>query len=245
MAVRHVPCLLTLKKVSSLSRPSAYGNFFISPTWNTRLTTGCRARSTPWYVHRNLFWQPWRNGILHGSSISHAMTASPKPSFRVPWRVGNTVVMRGNTGWTTSKNGHPCPYQNCLQGPPAEQIERGSLLNCPSCPLTTKWVKRLNWTELNPSPRTSPLLRPFLLMYGSCKGPNVPSDSVVQSDQLLQETNGADQWNQFWNDFTGPLFCFPVVTDRIARLNHKVDWGLGREVALYFWLFAWSRGSLG
>ena len=44
-----------------------------------------------------------RDGNLHGSDMSHAMTASPKPSFRTPWRVGDAVVSRGNAGWTTSK----------------------------------------------------------------------------------------------------------------------------------------------
>ena len=33
------------------------------------------------------------------------------------WRVGVAVVGRRNAGWTT-KNGHPCPCQNCSQGPP-------------------------------------------------------------------------------------------------------------------------------
>ena len=35
---------------------------------------------------------------------------------------------------TTSKNGHPCPCQNCSQWPPAEKPGEGSLLNRPSCP---------------------------------------------------------------------------------------------------------------
>ena len=43
--------------------------------------------------------------------MSHAATTSPKPSFRVPWRVGNAVVSRGNVGWTTSKSGHSYPCQ--------------------------------------------------------------------------------------------------------------------------------------
>ena len=28
--------------------------------------------------------------------MSHTMTASPKPSFRAPWRMGDTMVGRGN-----------------------------------------------------------------------------------------------------------------------------------------------------
>ena len=31
-------------------------------------------------------------------------------------------------------SGHPCPYQNCPQGPPTEKTGREPLLNCPSCP---------------------------------------------------------------------------------------------------------------
>ena len=46
MAVKHTNCLLTLKKGSRLSKQSARGNFSVSPTWSTRPSTGCRARST-------------------------------------------------------------------------------------------------------------------------------------------------------------------------------------------------------
>ena len=73
----------------------------------------------------------------HGLGMSYATAASPKPSFRALWRVGDAVVGRGNAGWTTSKTVHPCPCQNCSQGPPAEKSGRGSLLNRPSCPPST------------------------------------------------------------------------------------------------------------
>ena len=76
MAVKHGPCLLTLKKKSRLSsqmpketwtlladtekriqafKPSAQGNCSASPAWNTRPMTGCEARSTFLWVQRNLF----------------------------------------------------------------------------------------------------------------------------------------------------------------------------------------------
>ena len=120
-----------------------------SPTWNTRPTTVCGARSTSLWVHRNRFWQLSRDGNLHGSGMSHATTASPKPSSRTPWSVGE-----GNVGWTTSKSGHPCPCQNYSQGPPAEKTGRGSLVNRSSCPPippssspTTRSVNGLNGTE--------------------------------------------------------------------------------------------------
>ena len=38
---------------------------------------------------------------LHGSGMSHATKASPKPSFRAPWRVGDAVADKGNAGRTT------------------------------------------------------------------------------------------------------------------------------------------------
>ena len=78
----------------------------VSLTWRTRPTTGCWARSTSLWVHWNLFWQLLRDGNLHGLGMSHATTASPKPSFRSPLRVVEAVVGRGNAGWArTAHNG--------------------------------------------------------------------------------------------------------------------------------------------
>ena len=93
----------------------ARGNFFISPTWSTRPTTGCGARSTSLWVQRNLFWQLSRDRNLHGLGMSHATTASPKLSSWAPRRVGDTVVGRGNAGWMTWRSWHPCPCEDCTQ----------------------------------------------------------------------------------------------------------------------------------
>ena len=90
-------------------------------------------RSSSAWVHRNLFWQLTRGGNLHGSGMSGATTASPKPSFRASLRVDDAVVGRGNAGWTTSKSGHLCPCQNCSKWSPQGKTGRGSLLNRPSC----------------------------------------------------------------------------------------------------------------
>ena len=109
-----------------------------------RPKTGCGARPTSLWVYRSLFWQLFRDGNLHGSGMSHATTASPKPFFRATWRVGDAVVGRGNAAWTTSKSGHPCPCQNSSQGPSEEKTATGSLLNRPLCSPTTKSVKGLN-----------------------------------------------------------------------------------------------------
>ena len=75
-----------------------------------------------------------RNGNLPGSGMSHAMTTSPNPSVRAPWRVGDAVVGKGNAGWRTSKSERPCLCQNCSQGPPAEKTGGGSILNHLLCP---------------------------------------------------------------------------------------------------------------
>ena len=45
-------------------------------------------------------------------------------------------------------------------------------------------------------------------VHSSIKDPNPVLDSVPQSEQLLQKTSGADQWNQRIHDFTGPLHRF-------------------------------------
>ena len=62
----------------------------------------------------------------------HTRTASPKPSFKAPWRMGDAMVSRGNSGWTTIKSGHPCPCKKCSHGPPAKKTARGSQMNHPS-----------------------------------------------------------------------------------------------------------------
>ena len=119
--VKHGPRLLILKEWSKESKPGALGNFFASPTWSTRPTTGCEARSASLWFHRNLFWQLSRNGNLLGSGMSHATTASPKPFFRAPCMVGDAMVGRVNAGQTILKSGHPCPCQNSSQGPLAKK----------------------------------------------------------------------------------------------------------------------------
>ena len=112
------PCLLTLRKGSKHSRPSVWGNFSPSPTWNTRPTTRCGPRSTILWAHRNLFWQLPRDRNPHGTGMSRAVTASPELSFRTPSKGSLVVVCRGHAGWTESKSGRPCPCQNYPSGHP-------------------------------------------------------------------------------------------------------------------------------
>ena len=130
--VRHGPWLLTEK--SRLLRPSAWGNCSASPTGSRRSMAWCRARSAILWAYMDLYWWLSRHGNLHSSGMSHAMTASPKPSSRAPWRMDNAAVSRETTGQTTSKSGCPCPRQNYLWWPPTEKTGRGSLLSHPLCP---------------------------------------------------------------------------------------------------------------
>ena len=138
------------KKGPRLLKPSAWKNFSFSVCISyLEHKTGRKARSTSLWVHRNLFRQLSRNGNLHGSGRLHATTASLKPSFRAPWRVGDAMVSRGNARWT-SKSGHPCQCQNCSQRPSAEKTGKGSLLNHPSCPPPfSQPSQSRDWTELN------------------------------------------------------------------------------------------------
>ena len=126
------------------------------------------ARSTSWWVYGNQFWQlSWQSAIgnLHVTGRSHATTASLKPSFRAAWRVGDAVVGRRNVGWTTSKSGHSCPYQNCWQGPPTEKTGRGSLLNRPSPDDSIGQGTELNWTAYTGCFFLTPLVRLRVVLF--------------------------------------------------------------------------------
>ena len=45
---------------------------------------------------KELYWQLSRDRNLHRMGVSHATTACPNLSFRAAWRMGDTVVSRGN-----------------------------------------------------------------------------------------------------------------------------------------------------
>ena len=132
MAVGHGPCLMTDKRIQGFQTKCLRKLLCISylehkiNNWVRSKVNFLVGPQEPLVVvvkRRTLAWL----------GMSHATTASPKPSFRVPRRLGDVMVGRGNAGWTTS-NAHLCPCQNCSQGPRAEKTGRGSLLNCPSCP---------------------------------------------------------------------------------------------------------------
>ena len=133
------------EKGSRLSKPSAWKKLLRISYLEHRTNDWVRSKTNLFW---NLLWQLLRDGNLHHSGMSHAKTTSLKPSFMAPWRVGDAVVGTGNVGWTTWKSGHPCPCQNCSQGPPAEKTGRRSCWIVSHVSPTTQSIKELNWTEL-------------------------------------------------------------------------------------------------
>ena len=80
--------------------------------------------------------------------MSHATTASSKPSFRASWRAGNAVVGIGNAGWTTSKTDIPAHARTAQKGLLQERLEQDPS-RLPDDPIGqgtelngTTWLKR-------------------------------------------------------------------------------------------------------
>ena len=88
---------------------------------------------------RKLAWFRYLKRQSSTSEIIHQGTSE---------RLGrvDAVVDRENAGWTRSKSGHFCPYQNTGQCPLAEKTGRGTLLSHPLRPLDDPLGKG---TELN------------------------------------------------------------------------------------------------
>ena len=79
---------------------------------------------------------------LHGSGMSNAKTASPKPSSGASWRVGNNAVSKGSAEWnTTKKKNHASAAHDSLM---QKRLEENL---CQSVPHMTQSVKGLNWIE--------------------------------------------------------------------------------------------------
>ena len=109
---------------------------------------GYRARSASLWVHSNLIWQLFWDGNLHGSDMLHATTASSKPSFSMPRRVGKAVVGRGNAGWTTSKSGNPAHARTVYISHSQKRLEEDFCRIIPHVTPMTQSVKGLNWTTM-------------------------------------------------------------------------------------------------
>ena len=84
---RWVLCISNVQTLRTMKNGIRFVDWF---------STRCGGRSSSLCSHRTLFWQQSRDENLQGSGMSHATTASPKPSFRALWRVGDAVVGRRN-----------------------------------------------------------------------------------------------------------------------------------------------------
>ena len=126
-------------------KPSTWRNFSASPIWSTRQITGCGALSTSLWVHMNLFWQLSRDGNLHGSGMSHATTASPKPSFRAPWwcRGRQTKCWMDNIEERTSLPRARTAHKGLLQ----ERLDEDLCWMVLHVPPKIQSVTGLNWAE--------------------------------------------------------------------------------------------------
>ena len=87
--------------------------------------------------------------------MSYATTASAIPSFRAPLRVGDAVVGRGKSGWTTSKRVNIPAYARTTHNASWKKKEQNLCWTVCHVPPTTQSVKGLKWTEL-----------PFFLLRG-------------------------------------------------------------------------------
>ena len=68
----HAPCLLTLKKVSRLSRPTALGNFSASPMWSRHQRLGAEQDQLPCGSIETSSRNCQKMSNLHGSRMSCA-----------------------------------------------------------------------------------------------------------------------------------------------------------------------------
>ena len=100
-----------------------------------QLPTGCRARSTAFWAHRNLFWQLSRGGKWRMVQACHVPRQTPKPSFTEPWSMVDAVAGRENAGRTTSNVKEWNCSDHC-QWPPAERTGSRSLLTPPHDPIS-------------------------------------------------------------------------------------------------------------
>ena len=81
---------------------------------------------------------------MRGSGMSHAMTASPKPSFRAPWRVGNAVIAVEMLDEQRQRVDIPAHARTAHKGLLQKRLEEGLCLIVPHVPPTTQSVKGLD-----------------------------------------------------------------------------------------------------
>ena len=123
MAVRHWPCLMTLRKGSRLRTTISRGNFSASPTWRTKPAIGCGDQLSCWSTGTSS-----RN--CQKTEICMVRTCHPP---RQPLQNYLSGHLGGwATPWSTEEIPANSPCQNS-EGPPSENTGRECLLNSPSC----------------------------------------------------------------------------------------------------------------
>ena len=87
--------------------------------------------------------------------MSHATTASPKPSFRATWRVGDAVEMPDEQHQKVDIPAHARTTDDSL---PQKRLEEDLCWTVPQDAPTTQSVKRLNSPELQSYVVNDPIL---------------------------------------------------------------------------------------
>ena len=111
-------------------------------SWCTDGLVGCMNNFAIKYLKTQTMPKP-----NHGSGTPHGTTASPKLSFKALCKVGDTVVGRGNAGWTTSRMDIPDHTRTTHMGFLQKRLEDDICWIILHVPTTTLLVKGLNWTE--------------------------------------------------------------------------------------------------
>ena len=128
---------------------------------NNRLVTGFGARSASLWIHGRFFWQLSRDGNLHGLGMSQASTTSPKPSFRVHWRVGDAALQRKLLEEQHQREDIPARARTAHNSLLQKRLKTIFWIVC-HFTLMSQWVKGLNWTDWQKS------LRKVVLRESKC-----------------------------------------------------------------------------
>ena len=139
--LKHEPCLLTLKERCRLSKPSAWGNFSISPTWGTRPTTGCGERSISTLVHRKRWKLAWLRHVTSHNSLSKTILQGILEGGRCHgWQ--RKCWMDNSKEWTSLAVPDLLTRASCRKGWKRISVELSLMF-----PLMAQSVKELNWTS--------------------------------------------------------------------------------------------------
>ena len=118
------------------------------------------------------------------------------------------------------QSGHPCPCQNCWQGPPAEKTGRGNEDLCwivSHVPLATQTLKGLNWTEL------PPYLSALLSTYQTVRTRRSSGEKFLKSPERNLKSVGEGRLNfiapSVWNSLPASLRNRPTLSGFKVQLQ--------------------------